>query len=166
MVINAVADITHGPVLGRPGSDTMTVWARTRLPGETLQVRYGVDPGKLNEFSKVTTTLLEDDCTGLVKLTGLKPSTRYFYEVFCAEGDHPPGGSFKTLPSPELVASEKYNPEGLFNFAFEFACGNNRTPGNGAGPSLPAFDQLNSRVRDRLDFAILNGDFLYEARRD
>ncbi len=163
---NAIADITHGPVLGRPGADTMTVWARTRLPGETLQVRYGVDPGQLNELSQVTTTLLEDDCTGLVKLTGLQPSTRYFYEVFCSSGDHPPQGSFMTLPSSESVTNEQYNPDGLFNFAFEFACGNNRTPKNGAGPSLPAFDQLNSKVRDRVHFAILNGDWLYEARRD
>ena len=166
MAVNGMADITHGPVLGRPGPETMTVWARTRFPGETLQVRYGLEPGKLRQLSETVSTLIEDDCTGLVKLAGLKPSTQYFYEVFCDKGDHPPGGSFKTLPSSTLVANAQYNPEGLFNFSFEFACGNNRTPGAGAGPALPAFDQLNAKVRDRVDFAILNGDWLYEARRE
>ena len=165
-VANVAAEITHGPVLGRPGSDTMSVWARTRVPGETLQVRYGLQPGKLLQLSKVVATVIEDDCTGLVKLSGLKPATRYYYEVFSEDGDHPPGGSFKTLPSAAMVANRQYNPEGLFNFSFEFACGNNRTPGAGAGPSLPAFDQLNAKVRDRVDFAILNGDWLYEARRE
>ena len=107
LAVNGVADITHGPVLGRPGSDTMTVWARTRFPGEALQVRYGLEPGKLSELSKVVITAIEDDCTGLVKLSGLQPSTQYFYEVFCEQGDHPPGGSFRTLPSSAAVASRQ-----------------------------------------------------------
>ncbi len=61
----------------------------------------------------------------------------------------------------------KGNPKGLFNFRFEFACGNNpKGGGDSVGPTLPVFDTLNAKVRDQVNFAILNGDWLYETRRD
>ena len=31
---------------------------------------------------------------------------------------------------------------------------------------MPAYDTLNAKVRDKIDFAILNGDWLYEEDRD
>ncbi len=55
----------------------------------------------------------------------------------------------------------------MFNFQFELACGNNqRGVGDSAGPTLPVFDTLNAQVRDKINFAILNSDWLYENRRD
>ena len=32
--------VTHGPLLGRPGPDTMSLWVRTEKPGE-VKVFYG-----------------------------------------------------------------------------------------------------------------------------
>ena len=116
--------------------------------------------------SDAVRTRLEDDCTGIVRLTGLKPATRYHYRASTGGAGEVPGGSFKTLPSSKLVANAGHNPNGLFNFSFEFACGNNRRPKDGAGPGLPTYDQLNARVREEVDFAILNGDWLYEEKRE
>ena len=36
----------------------------------------------------------------------------------------------------------------------------------GNGPSLPTYDTLLRDVKDKVDFAILNGDWLYEEQRD
>jgi hypothetical protein len=54
----------------------------------------------------------------------------------------------------------------MFNFSFEFSFGNNQTPGQGIGPAGPAFKTMLDRLRDRIHFAILNGDWLYEDRRE
>ena len=71
------------------------------------------------------------------------------------------------MPSPDDFRNPEGNPKGLFNFRFEFACGNNpKGSGDSAGPTLPVFDVLNKKVREKINFAILNGDWLYETRRD
>jgi hypothetical protein len=64
------------------------------------------------------------------------------------------------------VRNDRHNPRGLFNFAFEFACGNNQNPNDGGGPALKTYDTLLRQVHDQVHFAILNGDWLYEDRRD
>ena len=70
------------------------------------------------------------------------------------------------MPRAADFRNAKGNPKGLFNFKFEFACGNNQGGGgNSAGPTLPVFDTLNKQVRDKVHFAILNGDWLYERSR-
>jgi len=141
----------------------MSVWARTERPGR-FRVRYGTSANALAQTSAWATTALERDNTGVATLSDLKPGTRYFYEVATPTGSvEALRGSFRTLPAPQ---QSKLNPEGLFNFSFEFACGNNQDPKSGLGPSLPAYDVLNRDVRDRIDFAILNGDWLYEEARD
>ena len=56
------------------------------------------------------------------------------------------------------------NPKGLFNFSFEFACGNDQTCVT--GPSLPTFQTMLERLKDKIHFAILNGDWLYETQRE
>ncbi len=154
--------LTHGPILGRPGSDTMTLWVRTQKEGE-VRVFYGTHQHNLDQLSEPARTKVEDDNTGLIELTGLQPNTRYYYRVY----DHQDAGSFQTLARPEDFRNGAYNPEGLFNLRFEFSCGNNQTGGgNSVGPTLPVFDVLNRDVRDTIDFAILNGDWLYEVQRD
>jgi len=154
--------VTHGPILGRPAPDSMTLWVRTQLAGP-VTVFYGTDPDQLDEESEPVPTDVTRDNTGLITLRGLEPGTRYHYRV----ADHQLSGSFVTLPRSEDYRHERHNPEGLFNFRFEFACGNNqRGGGDSAGPTLPTYDTLNRQVRDTIDFAILNGDWLYEQRRE
>ena len=161
------AEISHGPILGRPGSDTMSVWARTNIPAG-FTVRYGTETWAMDqEAGTAEATKLKNDCTAVVTLKNLEPGTTYYYEVSADDSDYPPKkGSFRTWKSSAGVADPKLNPEGLFNFKFEFACGNNPKPEGGAGHAMRVYDILNLRHRSEVDFAILNGDWLYEEKRE
>lgn len=140
----------------------MSLWVRTEREGE-VTVFYGTDSKNLNQAYTFVTRGPEHDYTGVGTLVGLKPNQRYHYRI----EDHQLSGSFRTLPAAKQFRNPEGNPEGLFNFRFEFACGNNpKGGGDSAGPTLPVFDVLNEQVRDKIHFAILNGDWLYETRRD
>jgi phosphodiesterase/alkaline phosphatase D-like protein len=160
LALHAGDRITHGPILGRVTPTSIRIWARTELPN-VLQVSYGTAPDQLDRNSMPVPTYLAADNTGVVRLANLKPNTKYWYRV--REG---PGGSFRTLPDPVALRDQALNPRGLFNFQFEFACGNNQTPGRGLGPDVPAFKTMLDKLQDRIHFAILNGDWLYEDKRD
>ena len=157
-----VIRVTDGPILGRPASDSMTVWVRTQRQGK-VNVFYGRNARNLDQSASFLTRGAEHDYTGTLTIKGLQPDTRYHYRI----EDHQLGGSFRTMPSPDDFRNPEGNPKGLFNFRFEFACGNNpKGSGDSAGPTLPVFDVLNKKVREKINFAILNGDWLYETRRD
>lgn len=159
----AKVEITHGPILGRLGSHEVGVWARLAAPG-SFRVRYGVDPKKLDQVSPPVQVERDHDCTGWAHIKGLKPATTYYYRV---EGSpRALDGSFHTLPDADERRDPKLNPRGLYNFKFEFACGNNQTPGQGLGPDGPAFKTMLDKLHGKIDFAILNGDWLYEAERE
>lgn len=151
--------ITHGPILGRLSSHGIGVWARTREP-DSFRVRFGLSPGSLDRVSEPAITSLANDNTGWAHLGGLEPNTQYFYRLE-GRGDAPPTASFRTLPERESFADSMHNPRGLFNFAFEFACGNKQF-----GPDQPAFRTMLRRLDGRVDFSIQNGDWLYEEQRD
>ena len=154
--------VTHGPMLGRPSTDSMSIWVRTVRSGE-VRIHYGTDATKLDNSMTFRTSGPSHDYTGVGTIQGLKSDTRYHYRV----DDHQLSGSFRTLPSADDYRNPKGNPDGLFNFKFEFACGNNQKGGgDSAGPTVPVFDTLNKKVRDQVHFAILNGDWLYEFQRD
>ena len=127
---------------------------------------YGTTPEGLEQVSKTAPTSLASDNTGVVTLTGLQPSTRYYYQASTPGGARSPSGSFRTLPDRGALRDKTLNPDGLFNFSFEFACGNNQKPTGGGGPALRTYDTLLRQHRDEVDFAILNGDWLYEEKRD
>ena len=154
--------VTYGPILGRPSDTSMSLWVRTDRAGE-VKVLYGTDESNLDQASKVAMTEVERDLTGIITLNGLKPNARYYYRVY----DHQLRGSFRTMPRGEDFKNPEYNPDGKFNFRFEFACGNNqRGGGDSAGPELVTYDTMNQEIRDSLHFAILNGDWLYEQQRE
>lgn len=156
--------MTHGPMLGRPTAASMAVWARTSEPAE-FEVRYGTSENSLDQRVSSTPTVYAHDCTGSVQLTGLQSDTQYFYQVYI--NDFPQGriNSFKTLPDQKQLQSE-YNPEGLFNFKFEIGSCANQNPQHGIGHALPLYQTMNERIRDDVDFAIMNGDWLYEELRE
>jgi alkaline phosphatase D len=158
--------ITHGPILGRLSSSTVGVWVRTAEPG-AFQVHYGTDSSNLDQLSAVVETKLDSDCTGWVLLQNLTSRTQYYYrvempDVFKLTGRQ---GSFRTLPTAKQYQNKQLNPKGLFNFKFEYACGNNQNPGHSNGPLLPTFHTMLREIKDDIDFAILNGDWLYETQR-
>ena len=152
--------VTHGPILGRPGPTTMSIWVRTNLPGE-VSVRYGTERFKQLMVSEYVDTVLENDNTAIITLTNLYPDTLYYYTV-----DKGLSGTFRTLPESAEYVDEEHNPEGLFNFQFEFVSCQNQNPAHGIGPSMPIYDTLNEQVADKVHFAIMNGDWLYEEDRD
>ena len=151
--------ITHGPMLGHQGANEIGVWGRTARPG-TLRVRYGENPAGLDQVSASVRTTRDHDNTAWIRLTGLKADTRYSYRLE-SDGRPGPGGSFRTLPDAAGSRHPKHNPKGLFNFKFEFACGNNQGV-HSLGTDLPTFKTMFPQLRDEIHFAILNGDWLYE----
>ena len=161
--ISGAAEITHGPILGRLSSTGIGVWARTARPGE-FHVRYGRSPAQLDRSSSVVRTTLDRDNTGWVHITGLEPHTVYYYEVVGEVGSRFPNelkGDFRTLPDADTHRHADLNPDGLFNFRFEYACGNQQR----VDPSLPTFRTMLDRIEDSIDFAILDGDWMYEEER-
>ena len=161
--------ITHGPILGRLSKDGIGIWARMAQSGE-FYVVYGTSPQMLDQRSDPVRTELAHDNTAWVHITGLQPDTRYYYELKLSSqpssyvtGKH---GSFKTLSDSSILKDPDFNPKGLFNFSFEFACGNNQNPGLGLGPELPAYATMIRDLAGKIDFAILNGDWLYEHSRE
>lgn len=160
--------ITHGPILGRLGAHEIGVWARTDTPG-AFRVRYGVEPARLDQVSERVTTRVENDNTGWVLLRGLRSNTKYYYQVVPEGAEATPAspdGAFLTLPEPDDFRHPVHNPRGLFNFRFEFACGNNQNPNSGLGPELHAYATMLRELDDKIHFAVLNGDWLYEDARD
>ncbi len=166
----SAVEITHGPILGRLSSTGAGVWARTKTPGE-FHVVYSTTPDLLDPQaesgrSAPARTELAHDNTGWVQLENLSPNTKYYYRLATEEGITELAGTFRTLPEPDQFRHAERNPDGLFNFRFEFACGNNQTPGQGAGAELPAFRTMLRQLRDQVHFSIQNGDWLYEDQRD
>ncbi|MBQ17358.1 MAG: alkaline phosphatase [Planctomycetaceae bacterium] len=159
--------VSHGPILGRLSAHGVGIWARTLRTG-AFAVRYGTDPRRLDQQTKPVITHLGHDNTGWVHITGLAADTKYYYELFIPGQTGLTGkqGSFRTLPDSAKLVDPDLNPRGLFNFSFEFACGNNQNPGHSNGPGLPTFATMLKQLQDRIHFAILNGDWLYESRRE
>lgn len=158
-------EITHGPVLGHVTSDSIRVWARTEKPG-TFVVRYGTEADKFSEASAPVVTSWPQDCASAVELKGLKAGAKYFCEVVGEGETAGPKGSFKTLPAAAQFRNAEYNPRGLFNFRFEFGSCANQNPENGIGHSLPLYTTMNREIQDKVHFAIMNGDWLYEEGRE
>ncbi|MCS7025937.1 MAG: alkaline phosphatase D family protein [Bryobacteraceae bacterium] len=159
--------ITHGPILGRVGPRSIHIWGRTSSPGP-FRVRYGTHPDRMDQISAPVETVFDHDNSAWIEIRDLKPDTRYFYQLVAGSataGSNQHGGSFRTLPSEDDYRGE-LNPRGLFNFRFEFGSCNNQKPNQGMGPDLPAFQRMRQTLLDKVHFAILNGDWLYEDKRD
>lgn len=92
-----VPTMTHGPILGKPTSSSMVVWARTSEPTE-FEVRYGESLIHLSHSAKSAMTTWEHDCTGVAELKDLASNARYHYQVFVNGLPQGLPGSFKTFP--------------------------------------------------------------------
>lgn len=167
--------LTHGPMLGRPSAESVTVWLRTAEPTKFV-IRYATQlPLDAHSPGVSGRTLAESDHTGFVTLTGLKPSTRYYYAVEL-EGRladlridfHDEWPSFRTLPDESSFRDPTYNTAGLFNLCFSIGCCASQDPIRSGGQygSPPSFDTLFRDHRDEILFHIMNGDTIYEEARD
>lgn len=156
--------ITHGPILGRPGVHSMAVWARTSRPG-AFTVHFNKDGDRRSRLSTRVECKLENDNTGWVLLEGLASDSRYHYRVVPEGSNQGPDGTFRTLPDSTSFKEEKTNPRGLFNFRFEVSCCANQGP-HSIGPKLPAYQTMLKQIKDKVYFSIHNGDFIYEEKRE
>ncbi len=111
-------------------------------------------------------TSIEHDNTGVVKLSGLKADTRYYYQIFVNGRPHGLPGTFRTLPSKEESFNADYNPKGLFNFRFEIGSCANQNPLHGGGHRETVYEHLNHDWAEKVHFHVMNGDWLYEELRD
>jgi alkaline phosphatase D len=157
--------LTHGPMLGQPTATSMAVWGRTSDPGEFV-VRYGLAPTALTQNSAPARTSIDHDNTGVVQLAGLRPDTRYHYQIYVAGRPHGLPGAFLTLPNADLVRNAEHNPKGLFNFRFEAGSCANQNPLSGIGHATPTYETLNRDWAAKTHFHIMNGDWLYEELRE
>ena len=155
--------VSHGPVLGRPGADSVGVWARTSQPG-AFHVRYGTNKRALSSRSATVATLLEHDNTAWVELGNLRPDTVYYYQVAVdtADGIDSDVFRFRSLPSAEQTVSRR-NPEGLFNFVFSATSCAKQSPtlSQGATPQVTLFRE----AADKVNFHLGLGDWIYEQDR-
>ena len=156
--------LTHGPMLGKPTTDSVLVWGRTSEEGEFV-VKYGLAEDALDQTSQPATTKIGHDLTGFTQLSGLKGDTRYHYQIFVEGNPHGLPGSFLTLPSKKDSIHPEHNPEGLFNFRFEVGSCANQNPIHGIGHRAPVYENLNQDWADKTHFHIMNGDWLYEELR-
>jgi hypothetical protein len=84
--------VTRGPYLQLATPGAITIRWRTGEPVRSL-VRYGTSPERLEFRSEGRAATQEHE----VRLTGLRPDTRYHYSVGSPESA-PAGGSFRTSP--------------------------------------------------------------------
>ena len=165
-----VTTITHGPILGHITDNSVRIWARTSQPAsleiEAVEMEEGAQIVNWLSNPQVFTlsTSLENDNTGSVELQGLNSDTKYAFHLLL--GQQEIEGSFRTLPKAEDYRDNTYNPQGLFNFQFEFGSCASQNPKNGIGYSLPVYTTMLEQLKDQVHFAIMNGDWLYEEKRD
>ncbi len=95
--------MTHGPMLGKPTSNSMRVWARTSEPSE-FEVRFGTSKLDLSSSARSAVTSWEHDCAGFVDLRLPTENTRYFYQVFMNGLPQGEPGSFNRYPIRPVVA--------------------------------------------------------------
>jgi phosphodiesterase/alkaline phosphatase D-like protein len=151
------SSVTHGPLLGSVGPNDVWVWGRTSRAG-ALSVRYGVNPDTLDQTSPSVATAPDHDNTAWIHITGLKSNTRYHYQLDGGGAK----GTFKTHPSIADYQHKDTNPRGLFNFSFAFgSCANQSTD-----ITLPAYKVMNRQHASKVLFSVMNGDWLYEERRE
>lgn len=161
------ADLTHGPILGRPQHDSMRVWVRTSRPA-TFRVRYDRKPDLDKGSPSVTShTTAAADNTGYADLTGLTGAKTYWYAIELDskiirgfQGDGKPL-SFRTWPSERSFHHPLLNPQGLANTTIAVAVCNHI---NNARQSA-VYRNILERHWDALDLIVMNGDYIYENTR-
>ncbi len=171
----STSGISHGPLLGGVTADAIRVWLRTRQATEfevicDTQIPFG-DSAK----TVVGETTAATDLTASVTIDGLRPNTRYYYGIRIAgiladlrPDTDDPWPSFSTLPDETSFVDQTNNPDGLFNVTFAVGHCASQDPDRSGGQyvSTPAYDQIRRQHGDEVMFAIVNGDVIYEERRD
>ena len=92
--------LVHGPLLGCVDHQSAKFWVRTmEAAGATVNLSETPDmqTGLKTAWSA---TKVEDDYTVVLTLDGLKPATRYYYEIYINGIQKTPVYTFRTFPGP------------------------------------------------------------------
>ncbi|MDX9880466.1 MAG: alkaline phosphatase D family protein [Prolixibacteraceae bacterium] len=162
--ISAHSQVTHGPILGKPSDKSMGIWVRTALPG-SVTVNYGLYSDSMTE-TIVFETKIEKDCSGWACFNNLSPNTVYYYRIRTSGSAKEIQRTFKTLPSGKDYYNEAYNKGGLFNFSFHLGHCSNQKMHDFSKGDISTFQIMNNQWKEKVNFGILNGDFIYEDARD
>lgn len=163
--------VTHGPVLGNVTANSIRVWLRSSKQVEFEVLVKPDRPPFTDAKIYKGKTVTNEDFTGFVEATGLKPNQVYAYAIR-VDGEmidirsniRDPWPTFRTLPDQSSYA-HKFNPDGRFNLSFSIgACQRQRSPDKTYGiyANPPAFDTIWEKHRHRIAFHIINGDYTYE----
>ncbi len=134
----------HGPMLGDLSGTSVKVWLRTATASSVeVIVRRRQAEAESTAIVARGKTEARHDFTGVVQVNGLRPETRYTYELRISGGDVVPGGSFCTFP--------EIGSAGKFTIAF----------GGGAG-FVPEHERMwNTIASFHPDALLLLGDNVY-----
>ena len=137
--------VIHGPLLGSTGSDFMSVWVRTDVERTVkLQLSEKKDFSSI-EAEAESRSSAKDDFTAVVKVSGLKASTKYFYRIICEEKVQESRGR------QELTTFPAKGEKAKFSITF----------GGGAGYN-PQFERMWDTMREHNPMAmLLLGDNVY-----
>lgn len=137
--------VIHGPLIGDTGNDFLSVWVRTDIEREVvLQVSESADFSNIAS-SGTSKSQAKDDFTAVIKASGLKPSTKYYYRLVCDKKVQKSRGKqeVKTFPAREEKSK--------FSIVF----------GGGAGFN-PQFERMWDTLRSHKPAAMmLLGDNVY-----
>lgn len=99
-----LAKPVHGPMIGAVTPDSARVWVRTCA--ETgVDVKVSTSPNMAAAFATFPgRSLAGEDYTAVVQLDGLKPNTRYYFEVATGCGHYAPGQFTTSPPDGEAAA--------------------------------------------------------------
>lgn len=87
-------EITHGPMLGAVAEDAAALWLRTAVPGPVTVAVRAAEPDAAALVEEVRTSPDRDN-TAIVRFAGLRPDTRYDYDVRAGAACF--AGSFRTF---------------------------------------------------------------------
>ena len=158
-------NITHGPMLGHVTAESISIWARTSKPGQ-FHVRYGRMPDDLDQVSEPATTTADRDNTGWVRLKGLGPNTRYYYQPVTSQRQLELQDRFSRFP-PRRLSRRSQRIRAGFSIS-----GSNLDPApiNGRweapDPACRLMARCSNSFPGSIHFSIMNGDWLYEDKRE
>jgi alkaline phosphatase D len=93
--------LSLNPVVGDTTADGAIVWARAE-PESSVAIEYGKDPAlSVSMLTPPVPVAAASDSTAKIALSGLQPSTLYYYRAVVTAKKPGPIARFKTAPSPD-----------------------------------------------------------------
>jgi alkaline phosphatase D len=144
----AASAISHGPLSGEVGPDSVVLWARADGQGIiTFEVSTTEDFAEVLALAEVD-AIAENDFTAEAPIENLSPATAYYYRVSLGGGEAKTG-TFRTAPASDEAAA--------VNFLFGACLG-----GQGyCRPPETGWQIFNTMAAQNPDFFLFIGDTIY-----